>query len=216
MTLSHKGYPMRAASLAAAARRLAEETEAKTGKRAPFDLIFMTDRKRAPNPQAVIRALNPAGNRRAAVIFRDYDAPHRARLARHLSALCKSRRVTFLVAGDAKLAAAVDADGVHWPAFKLATAKKTAGLITAACHNEAEIAAANRLGVDAVLLSPVFETASHPGAEAMAVDRLARLMRKTAVPVFALGGVDHNAVSHLKGRGFSGIAAIGAFNPYSS
>src|SRR3990167_3426864 len=112
----HIGLRTRAATLAAAALML---KRASGGISAPFSLAFLTDRRRLPNPEPVMRAL-PAG---AAVIYRDYDDPRREAMARRYRALCAARNILFLVAGDAALARLVGADGLHLPAVMLRAAR---------------------------------------------------------------------------------------------
>ena len=179
-------------------------------------LILMTDRVRIPDPAAAIRAL-PRG---AAVIFRDYDAPDRPATARRLRRLCRARRLRFLVAADWRLAVAVGADGLHLPEgiarHGRATwqrARRPGFLVTQAAHGPAAIADAGRRGVDAVLLAPVFATASHAGAKPLGPMRFARLVRLSPVPVYALGGMTARTARRLGGITIAGVAAIGALAP---
>ncbi len=201
----HEGLRTRASKLAAAARALKEAASA----RAPFSLAFMTDRRRIPDPEPVIRAL-PAGS---AIIHRDYEDPRRENVARRVLAIARGRGVLFLVGGDARLAAAIGADGVHLPSFaRMSTPERTRGLIvSAACHNAADLDRAAAQGADVALLSPVFPTESHPGAEHLGPSRLKTLAARSRVPVLALGGVDETNAALLKGANVAGIAAIGAF-----
>ena len=193
---------MRAVRLAAAARALKRAS----GAQAPFSLAFLTDRRRIANPEPVIAAM-PAGS---AVIYRDYDDPRRAAIARRYHSLCKGRGVLFLIAADPQLAANIGADGVHWPA-RWPRIQKTTGLITAAAHGAADLVRAAALGADVALLSPVFPTQSHPGAEPIGATRFSMLAARSPVPVLALGGVDETNAAGLKGANVAGIAAIGAF-----
>lgn len=83
--------------------------------------------------------------------------------------------------------------------------------VTAAAHSERAVVAAARAGVDAVLISPVFATASHPGAKTLGVVRFARLARLAAekgLRVYALGGVTPGLVRRLAGTGTYGMAGI--------
>jgi thiamine-phosphate pyrophosphorylase len=176
----------------------------------------MTDRARLPDPALAIAGLPPG----AAVIFRDYDAPDRTAAARRLRRLCRARRLLFLVAGDWRLAVAVRADGLHLPEGLLrhgyATwrrARRRVFLVTQAAHGRAAIAAGGRHGVDAVLLAPVFATASHADAKPLGPLRFARLVRVSPVPVYALGGVTARTRRRLRGIKIAGIAAIGALIP---
>ena len=172
-------------------------------------LIQMTDAARLPDPLAAAADM-PRGS---AVILRHYDAPDRRTLAGRLSAHCRARRILLLVSADAGLAAAVRAGGVHLPEHRIEAARgirrrRPAWLITAAVHSAAAQRRAERAGVDAVLLSPVFATPSHPGARPLGVLRFAGLVRHCRLPVFALGGIGPRNVRRLNGTGAAGIAGI--------
>ncbi|MCR6629448.1 MAG: thiamine phosphate synthase [Magnetospirillum sp.] len=175
-------------------------------------LVLVTDERRLPDPAAVLARL-PAG---AAVLFRHYGVAGREALARDLMRLARARRLVFLVAGaDWRLAARVGAHGVHLPEA-VARGLVEPGLrlwlrrgkrLTVACHDRPALARAARLGAEAALLSPVFPTASHPGAKALGALRFAQWAARSGVPVIALGGVTSVTAKAL--RGAAGLAAIG-------
>ncbi len=199
------------AELARRLQALAGRTRSRRGRRLP-PLLLMTDPARLPDPLAAAAAL-PAG---AGVILRHYDDPDRAALARALAALCRRRRLRLLIAGDAQLAAAVAAGGLHLPEWlvpqrgRWAPLVRPGWLVTAAAHSPRAVARASAAGVDAMLLSPVFATASHPDAPALGPLRFASLVRSSAVPVYALGGISEATAGRLTGSGAAGLAAIGA------
>ncbi len=173
-------------------------------------LWFMTDRDRVADPLTAAARL-PKG---AGVVLRDYDAPGRAALAAALAALCRRAGLVLLVAGDERLAAASGADGVHLPQWRAGDAagirrRHPSWLVTAAAHDARAIRRAARAGADAVFVSPVFSTASHPGAPHLGSVRFAALVRTARVPVYALGGVDAGAAGRLRASGMAGVAAIG-------
>ena len=185
----------------------------RTGANRLPPLILVTDAARLPDPAAAIRRL-PRG---AAVILRHYDAPERAGLARRLAALCRRRGVRLLVAGDGRLAAAIGAGGVHLPEAMARRGpmgwggggfRRPGFLVTAAAHSPAALWRAARAGADAALLSPVFPTASHPGASGIGVIRFAAWCRRSPLPVYALGGIDRRAARRLKGTGMVGFAGL--------
>lgn len=187
------------------ARRLNSRHPA--GRRLP-PLILITDAARLPDPLAAAARL-PAG---AAVILRDYDAPDRADLARALAQMCRTRRLRLLVAADATLAHRVGADGVHLPEDLVPRMPRRwprDWLVTAAAHSPAALWRARRAGADAALLSPVFPTASHPGAPALGALRFAAWANEMPLPVYALGGVNAGTARRLTGRGAVGLAGIG-------
>ena len=68
-----------------------------------------------------------------------------------------------------------------------------------------EIAQARRKGADAVMLSPVFPTRSHPGSEVLGPVRFQMLARLCSAPVIALGGMD---VAKARAVGWNRWAAI--------
>ncbi|MEN3952274.1 thiamine phosphate synthase [Iodidimonas sp. SYSU 1G8] len=174
-------------------------------------LWFMTDARRVPDPIAAAGAL-PRG---AGVILRDYDAPGRADLATRLVRLSRKRGLLVLVAGDVSLAEAVGADGVHLPQWLIPRAgmirrRHPRWLLTAAAHDRKALRRAASAGAHAAFVSPVFSTASHPGAPYLGPAKLSALVRGSGIPVYALGGVDTESVRRLRGMGVAGVGVIGA------
>lgn len=84
-------------------------------------------------------------------------------------------------------------------------------LLGASCHNAAQVAKANEVGVDYITLSPVLPTASHPGEEVLGWERFAELSRLARCPVYALGGLTAAHASVSRAHGGQGIAAIRYF-----
>src|SRR5512139_415564 len=124
-------------------------------------LILMTDDERLPDPVRAARAL-PRGSM---VIVRARDRGRRRSLAQALRPLAQARSLFLFIAGDVALALALGADGVHLPEVRIGEAAGLRArhrlLITASAHSFASLRRA--AFVDALLLSPVFPTASHPG-----------------------------------------------------
>lgn len=58
----------------------------------------------------------------------------------------------------------------------------------AACHDAVSLQYAQQIGCDAVFVSPVKVTETHPEVRALGWDRFADLIDKCQIPVFALGG----------------------------
>lgn len=175
---------------------------------------LMTDAARVPDPRAAVAGL-PRG---AAVILRHYDAPGRAVLAVDLAGLCRMRGLTLLVAGAWRLAAAVGAHGLHLPEYLAQRGPEPGArlwlkhkhrILTAAAHGPRALARARGIHADAVLLSPLFPTVSHPQNKALGVTRAAMMARGAKVSVIGLGGIAPKHSGALKRRGFSGIAGVG-------
>ena len=177
-------------------------------------LIVMSDSVRLPDPAAIIDSL-PAGT---AIILRHYSEPDRRPMADRLVRACRARQLRVLVAGDAQLAIAVGADGVHLPEHLVTTGslrwrawRRPDWLVTAAAHSHSAIVSAQRADADAVLGSPVFSTISHSEATPIGPLRFAAICRTSVLPVYALGGVTPELAFRLIGSGAVGIAGIGGF-----
>lgn len=194
--------------------RLALQLKCAAGRRSVAPALWLlSDALRLKDPRSAIRALPPGSG----FIFRHYGAPGRAALGRELRLLCRSRRIVFLVAGDLRLAQRLRADGAHLPEglahrIKAARNARANWLITASAHGAASLRRAAIAGADAVFLSPVFATASHPGAKNLGPVRFARLANGAGRPVIALGGVTAGTARRLRGSRASGIAAISALD----
>lgn len=181
-------------------------------------LILVTDEVRLPDPSPVVSRL-PRGS---AVILRHYGLPaaDRAALAVRLRRLTRARKVLLLIAAHGgapdDLARAVGADGIHLPEWQVRRGPwralagcKPAMLVTAAAHSWTALRRARAWRVDAVLVSPVFATLSHPGARPLGVLRFAAWARIGAIAVYGLGGINHRTATRLRPTRASGLAGIG-------
>lgn len=178
-------------------------------KAAVTGLILMTDDRLVVDWLKAVKAL-PAGS---AVIVRHRNVEERERLARVLLTACRRQRVLLLVAEDFQLARRLNADGVHVPerlVERIPGLKASNGrwIITTSVHSERARLRAERYSPHALLVSPLFGTASHPGQAALGVTRLARIIAGCRVPRFALGGIDASNVSLVSALPVQGIALI--------
>jgi thiamine-phosphate pyrophosphorylase len=181
----------------------------KKRRRSPYPVLWLfTDAARLADPLAAIARLPPG---LAGVVFRHDGVAGRDVLGRRVAALCRARRLALVVAGDARLAAALRA-GVHlrggrWPGV-VRVPRKRGGLRTASAHDGAQLRRAAGAGAEVVFLSPAFATASHPGGRPLGAARWARLAGIAGAPrVYALGGVDGGNVRRL-GRECAGAGGI--------
>lgn len=177
-------------------------------------LLLMTDALRLADPMPLLERL-PRG---AGVILRHPNPAARAKLAARLAPTCRAFGLKLLIGNDPRLARRVGAAGVHWAERRLPAAGRRwrrwlppGALITAAAHDAAAIRRATRYGVRAVLLSPVFATASHPEMPSLGPLRFTRLTRSSPIPVYALGGITATNARRLSGSGAVGLAGIGLF-----
>jgi thiamine-phosphate pyrophosphorylase len=131
-------------------------------------------------------------------IYRHYHLPDQERVARwfDLLRIVRARGHIAILADSSLTAREWGADGIYGaPRALYPTAKDLLTLATA--HDLAEIGLANRLGADAVLLSPVFPTRSHPDAPVLGPVRFRLLAAHARMPVIALGGMTGRTARRL-------------------
>ncbi|MDF1834269.1 MAG: thiamine phosphate synthase [Alteraurantiacibacter sp. bin_em_oilr2.035] len=148
----------------------------------------------------------PAGS---ALVFRHYHLAPTDRFARFAALGRIARRAGHIViiADSAQTAAEWGADGIY--GAPLALAPRRAGLLAiATAHNMGEIAQANRAGADAVMVSPVFPTRSHPDAGALGLQRFRTLASHAQMPVVALGGMNAARAKRLNWPCWAAIDGI--------
>ena len=173
----------------------------------------MTDEDRLPDPAPGASRLPPG----SAVLLRHYRSPERERIGEALAGVCRSRRLGLIVAADADLARGLNARGLHIPSWFAGAAgrevwkwrRRPGRYVTAAAHDRREMARALALGVDALIVSPVFPTESHPAASPLGTHRLAKLIASATVPVYGLGGITASNAARLGPTGAAGISGIG-------
>lgn len=153
-------------------------------------LVLLTD---ARNDAALGRAIArlPRGS---AVVFRHYHLAPAERRARgiRLRRVCRARGIVWVEAGEG-----------YGPGADL----RSTGLRLATAHSLREIGRA-RGRADAVLLSPVFTTRSHPGGKALGTLRFLLMARQSALPVLALGGMTRARAACLPVHGWAAIDGL--------
>jgi 8-oxo-dGTP diphosphatase len=123
-------------------------------------------------------------------------------------ALARPYGAKVLISEDIALARQLGADGVHLPSQSLLVLKtKPADLMVAAStHNKMELAYAQALDLDFVVLSPVKSTMSHPEAEPLGWQKFAELAENVILPIYALGGMSLSDLPLALSYGARGIA----------
>lgn len=180
-------------------------------------LFYVTDTQTASQLAKTISTL-PQGS---GVILRHYADKSRAQLAHDLATLCQRKKLKLLIAGTPALAQRVRAFGIHLPEHLIPRARHIRHIypmlkITAAVHSRSAMRAAIANQVDAVLISPVFSTRSHPNAKALGPLRLAMLSAEARalnpyIARIALGGLNADNAARLTPTGITGLAGISMF-----
>jgi len=106
--------------------------------------------------------------------------------------------------------------GVHFSARKLQQNLELfqGSLLSASCHDQTELAAAQQRGMDFVLLSPVSATKHYSYGELLGWAGFSALVKRINIPVFALGGVTLDDVHNARLAGGQGVACVRAWWPF--
>ena len=179
------------------------------GKRTALPRLWLfTDQHRLADPRQSVTAL-PRG--RAGVVLRHDGDPNRAALGRDLARICRQRELMLVVAGDARLAAALKA-GLHLRGGLRPCAFRPRGIVTSSAHSVRDLTRARRAGAALAFLSPAFATGSHPGAPHLGPLRWSAIARHAPVcqMIGALGGVTGTTIARLPAGRCHAVGAIGA------
>ena len=127
----------------------------------------------------------------------------------------RERGVRLLVSRRLDLARAYGLDGVHLAADAVPVARARAWLGPAAlvgysAHSGAEARRVADEGASYVTLSPIYATASKPGAPGRGLAWLLQATRDLQIPALALGGVTPARTEGMLKAGAWGVAAVSA------
>src|ERR1700724_2551204 len=145
---------------------------------------------------------------------KDLSEVDQVALARALLSIARRHGACLTLHGDAALAKACGADGVHLPAGGDPTARRAmlgpAKLIGVSLHTVTEAEAIDPRVVDYAIAGPAFETASKPGyGPEIGHKGLAEIASATRVPVLAIGGITSARVAEVIAAGPVGVAIMG-------
>ncbi len=149
-----------------------------------------------------------------AFVYRHYHLPPDERLNRflELKRLCRKEGHLVILADSAMTAREWSADGIYGAPLALYPRRHEL-LHIATAHNMREIAQANRIGADAIMLSPVFPTRSHPGTDTLGVNRFLMLARYAHAPVIALGGMNRQRSRRMRWPRWAAIDGLSTGSP---
>jgi 8-oxo-dGTP diphosphatase len=173
-------------------------------------LISADAPERAPFLARLDRAL-AAGVRRVQLRARGLSAPALAELARDAGQRCRTRGADLLVNGEPGLAADLGL-GLHLRSSQLMSLDRrplpVGQTVAASCHNAEELAQAERLELDFVVLGPVRATESHPEATPLGWEGFSALREGVSLPIYALGGMKTADLAKARRHGGQGVAGI--------
>ncbi len=133
-------------------------------------------------------------------------------LAQQVQQRCRQHGAKLLLNAIPEVAQELGADGVHLSSqrlMKLATRPMGKDKwVAASCHNAQELAHAEQIGVDFVVVSPVLPTRSHSGAAHLGWEGLRTLTEQARMPVYGLGGLGLEHLNALYQNGAQGVALL--------
>jgi thiamine-phosphate pyrophosphorylase len=178
-------------------------------------LLLVTDRRQARLPLAdVVAAALGAGCRWVSLREKDLSQDDQMALAGTLLRLTRRHGARLSLHGDAQLAKACGADGVHLPAGgDPAAARKLLGqgkLIGVSIHTVTEAEAIDPAVIDYAIAGPAFETPSKPGyGPEIGRKGLSEIAAAARVPILAIGGLNATRAAEVIAAGPVGIAVMG-------
>ncbi|MGV3513306.1 MAG: thiamine phosphate synthase [Novosphingobium sp.] len=165
-------------------------------KQVPRRVLLSDARNDAVLKQAIAKL-----GRGDALVFRHYHLSGAERGSR-FAALARQAKMRGMFVIGARVPGFWQTDGVYGSASEV---MGRAGIRLATAHSLREIGAAVRARADAILLSPVFPTRSHPGGKVLGPVRFLLLARQSPLPVIALGGMTGQRAARLPVHGWAAI-----------
>lgn len=150
------------------------------------------------------------------VQLREKDMERRVfdEFAKSVIRLCHSHATPVLANAKPEVALDLGFDGVHLDSVSLKELTVRPGphgfWVAASCHNSGEVEAAEKIKVDFLVLSPVAQTESHPGASSMGWRRFQEYCSTASIPIYALGGLQFEDLAKARESGAQGVAVIRA------
>ena len=152
-----------------------------------------------------------AGVRRVQFRMPGVGRARRRHLLANAALRCDAAGAQLLVNGDLDLACELGL-GLHLRAAQLRehTRRPVSADVplSASCHDGEELQLADALGCDFVLIGPVRPTPTHPDHGGIGWARFEALRERTALPIYAIGGMAPEDIAEARAHGGQGIAAI--------
>ncbi len=179
-------------------------------------LCLVTDRGRTASDDVVDTARGAVAGGVGMVQLREKDCPagELLALARELRSVTEGRAL-LIVNDRVDIALLSGADGVQLGENGLdaASARRLVGsemLIGRSVHSVEGAVEAESIGADFLVLGTIFETASHPGADAGGLNLVRDVTDRVGIPVIGIGGISECNVAGLVESGAAGAAVITA------
>lgn len=132
-----------------------------------------------------------------------------------LKKVCEKYGVPFVINDDVEIAKAVNADGVHVGQSDMEVGKVRAVLgadkiIGVSVQTTEQAILAESRGADYLGVGAVFATGTKSDAVDVSYETLKSICGAVSIPVIAIGGINAENVSKLRGSGICGAAVVSA------
>ncbi len=132
-----------------------------------------------------------------------------------IKALCGRYGVPFVINDNVQVALDCDADGVHVGQEDMAAAlaREKLGeekLLGVSVQTVEQAVRAEKDGADYLGVGAVFATSTKPDADAVSFDTLRKICDSVTIPVVAIGGINQQNLTRLRGSGIVGVAVVSA------
>lgn len=143
---------------------------------------------------------------------RQMDTAVWLRFARSVSERAHALGAKVIINDTVERSGLIATDGVHLTSAALMhlSHRPSANLCGASCHDREQIAHAQALGLDYVVVGPVLPTPSHSGLPGMGWERFAQLIAGSTLPVYAIGGMQRAHLQRAWECGAHGLAMMRA------
>ena len=147
--------------------------------------------------------------------LKDAEDGEIVRSARAFREACDRHGALFVLNDRLDLVDACGADGVHVGQEDASPAEARAAvgphrLVGISTHSEEQLAAAHAAPVDYAAVGPVFATPTKPGRPAVGLELVRLAAARTALPWFAIGGIDLATAAEVVDAGAERLAVVRA------
>lgn len=146
---------------------------------------------------------------------KNLDAESFLNLASEMKELARGYNVPFVINDNIDIAIKSDADGVHigQDDMSVEEARKIIGedkILGVSVGTVEEAILAEKLGADYLGVGAIFSTDTKKDAGDVTFETLKNICESVNIPIVAIGGINKDNISSLKGSGIDGVAVISA------
>ena len=177
-----------------------------------LDITAVTARKLCPRPlwEQVPRIVN-AGITRIILREKDLSPDEYTALAERVLKACEDCGAELTIHGFPEAARKLGTERLHMPLPRLtAELCREFGTVGTSVHSGEQLMQAEALGVSYVIAGHIFATDCKRGLEPRGLGFLADICKRTALPVYAIGGITTERLCDIKSAGSVGACIMSA------